>query len=168
MIALVKKGAQGPPRPRPRPRLRVWGGGPHPPRPPQAPFGAQGGPAACSTPLKTVTISRASLYEQSAGKKAPHRCDMGAPAPPPATAKRTSGIPTGPVLVGLLETSAVDAQQLIKSTRCTWMGVGPGAGRVGNDRLWPYHALSYSAFDPSRRPKPNYHLTTPSCIVVEL
>ena len=71
-----------------------------------------------------------------------------------------SGIPTGPVLVRLLETSAVVAQQLIKSTTCTWMGMGPGAGRVYNDRPWTYHALSYSAFDPSRRPKPNYQLTT--------
>ena len=72
------------------------------------------------------------------------------------------------MLVGLLETSAVVAQQLIKSTTCTWMGMGPGAGRVYNDRLWTYHALRYSTFDPLRRPKPNYQLTTPLCIVVEL
>ena len=93
---------------------------------------------------------------------------MGAPAPPPSRPIPTTGIPTGPVLVGLLETSAVVAQQLIKSTTCMWMGMGPGAGRVYNDRPWTYHALSYSAFDPSRRLKPNYQLTTPLCIVVEL
>ena len=87
---------------------------------------------------------------------------------PPATTRRTSGIPIEPVLVGLLETSVVVAQQLIKSTTSVWIGMGPGAGRVDNGRLWPYHALSWSALNQSWRPKPNYQLTTPSCIVVEL
>ena len=72
----------------------------------------------------------------------------GTPAPP-GTTKRTSGIPIEPVLVGLLETSVVVAQQLIKSTTSVWIGMGPGAGRVDNDWLWPYHLLSWSALDPS-------------------
>ena len=87
---------------------------------------------------------------------------------PPATTRRTSGIPIEPVLVGLLETSVVVAQQLIKSTTSVWIEMGPGAGRVDNDRLWPYHMLSWSALDHLWRPKPNYQLTTPSCTVVEL
>ena len=87
---------------------------------------------------------------------------------PPDTTKRTSGIPLESVLVGWLETSVVVAQELIKSTTSVWIGMGPGAGRVDNGRLWPYHALSWSALNQSWRPKPNYQLTTPSCIVVEL
>ena len=87
---------------------------------------------------------------------------------PPAASQRTSGIPLEPVLVGLLGTSAVVAQQLIKTTTSVRIGMGPGAGRVINGRLWPYHALSWSALNQSWRPKPNYQLTTPSCIVVEL
>ena len=87
---------------------------------------------------------------------------------PPDTTKRTSGIALEPVLVGWLGASAVVAQQLIKTTTSVWIGMGPGAGRVDNGRLWPYHALSWSALDHSWRPKPNYQLTTPLCIVVEL
>ena len=87
---------------------------------------------------------------------------------PPATTKRTSGIPLESVLVGWLGTSAVVAQQLIKTTTSVWIGMGPGAGRVDNERPWPYHLLSWSALDHSWRPKPNYQLTTPPCIVVEL
>ena len=52
------------------------------------------------------------------------------------------------MLVGLLETSVVVAQQLIKSTTSVWIGMGPGAGRVDNDRLWSYHALSLVCFRP--------------------
>ena len=87
---------------------------------------------------------------------------------PPAASYRASGIPLESMLVGWLETGVVVAQQLIKSTTYLWIGMGPGAGRVNNGRLWPYHALSWSALDHSWRPKPNYQLTTPSCIVVEL
>ena len=89
-------------------------------------------------------------------------------AAPPGTTKRASGIPLEPVLVGWLETSVVVAQKLIKSTTSVWIGMGPGAGRVDNDRLWSYHALSWSALDHPWRPKPNYQRTTLSCIVVEL
>ena len=68
---------------------------------------------------------------------------------PPDTTKRTSGIPLEPVLVGWLGTSAVVAQQLIITTTSVWIGMGPGAGQVDNDWLWPYHLLSWSALDPS-------------------
>ena len=81
---------------------------------------------------------------------------------------RTSGIPLESVLVGWLETSVVVAQQLIKSTTSVWIGMGPGAGRVDNDQLWLYHMLRWCALDRPWRPKPNYQLTTPPCIVVEL
>ena len=47
---------------------------------------------------------------------------------PPDTTNRASGIPIEPLLVGLLETSVVVAQQLIKSTISVWIGMGPGAG----------------------------------------
>ena len=87
---------------------------------------------------------------------------------PPDTTKRTSGIPLESVLVGWLGTSAVVAQQLIKTTTSVWIGMGPGAGRVDNGRLWPDHALICSALGHSWRPKPNYQLTTQSCIVIEL
>ena len=87
---------------------------------------------------------------------------------PPAASYRASGIPLESMLVGWLETSAVVAQQLIITTTSVWIGMGPGAGRVDNGRLWPYHAVSWSALNQSWRPKPNYQLTTPSCIVVEL
>ena len=68
---------------------------------------------------------------------------------PPAASYRTSGIPLEFVLLGWLETSAVVAQQLIKSTTYLWMGMGPGAGEVGDDWLWPDNALSWSDSDPS-------------------
>ena len=54
---------------------------------------------------------------------------------PPAASYRTSGIPLESVLLGWLETSVVVAQQLIKSTTSVWIGMGPGAGRVDNNRL---------------------------------
>ena len=85
-----------------------------------------------------------------------------------AASYRTSGIPLESVLVEWLETSAVVAQQLIKSTTSVWIGMGAGAGQVDNERPWPCHLLSWSALDHSWRPKPNYQLTTPMCIVVEL
>ena len=81
---------------------------------------------------------------------------------------RTSGIPLESVLVGRLGTSTVVAQQLIKSTTYLWIGMGPGAGGVGDDWFWLDHALSWSDFDPPCLPKPNYQLTTLLCIVVEL
>mgnify|MGYP007018384012 CR=1 FL=1 len=87
---------------------------------------------------------------------------------PPAASYRISGIPLELVLVEWLETSAGVAKQLIKSTTSARIGMGLGTGRVDNDRLWPYHVLSWSALDHSWRPKPNYQLTTSSCIVVEL
>ena len=87
---------------------------------------------------------------------------------PPAASHRTGAVPLESVLVGLLGTSAVVAQHLIKTTSSVWIGMGPGAGRVDNGPLWPYHALRWSALNQSWRPKPNYQLTTPSCIVVEL
>ena len=42
------------------------------------------------------------------------------------------------MLVGLLETSVVVAQQLIKSTTSVWIGMGPGAGRVEARSFRPY------------------------------
>ena len=50
------------------------------------------------------------------------RCESS--SPPPATPIPTTGIPTGPQLVGLLDTTFVVAQQLIKSTTCLWIGMG--------------------------------------------
>ena len=87
---------------------------------------------------------------------------------PPDTTKRTGGIPLEPVLVGWLGASAVVVLQLIKTTTSVRIGMGPGAGRVDNGRLWPCHALSWSALDHPWRPKPNCQLTTPPCIAVEL
>ena len=43
---------------------------------------------------------------------------------PPRPPIPTPGIPAGPRLVGLLDTTFVVAQQLIKSTTCLWIGMG--------------------------------------------
>ena len=53
------------------------------------------------------------------------------------------------MLVGWLGASAVVVLQLIKTTTSVWIGMGPGAGRVDNERRWPYHLLSWSALDHS-------------------
>ena len=67
---------------------------------------------------------------------------------PSSASYRTSGIPLESVLVGRLETSTVVAQQLIKSTTSVWIGMGPGAGRVDNDWLWPYPPAELVCFGP--------------------
>ena len=73
---------------------------------------------------------------------------MGAPATTPATPNPTTDIPCGSALVGLLETTVVVAQQLVKSTTWLWIRTVPSADQVNNDRIWPYHELGYCAFSP--------------------